>query len=296
MSVKDDYDKRVLRWFRNRTVISWASGITISVTALSTLAYLVVHLYHWWYSTAHGTFAHIIIISTNLFYGVSSLLGFILSLWILGQINPERFTTAQELLGHCIELFDDANKSNSCVNLLILSPNPGQFDEVFNLPKRRHDFSELKQKIQACLDNRQVSINLVCLAGMPAESGSSLYRFLNKFFNSEVGLANKDLVTRLEGINGYLGAVHGFMQDYFMGKKDQSLFLSYIHEDWVDEMEKGEPIMVIGYANNEAFLGTISFKGENFNFTGLDFKGDVATVKTLYDSMVKKYTQPPQTP
>ena len=293
MPTKVDFDKRVLRWLRNRSVMIWASGVTISILFVSESLYAGLHFYHWLLSTPHGPFTQFVVIFTNLFFGLASSLGLIFSIWILGQVNPERFTTAQELLRHCIDLFEDANKCNCEVNLLILFPNPGQFDDYFNLPKRKHEFSELKQKITACFTNPNVRINLVCLDGTPTDSNTPLYKFLDKFYKSESKLVNPRRLTRLGGKSEYFDEVDIFIKAYLTDQDPKNLSLEYIHSDWLREMDKGEPIMVVGYARNEAFLGTISFKGDEFDFVGFDFKGDFTTIKTLYDSMKAKYTTSP---
>jgi hypothetical protein len=225
-------------------------------------------------------------------FGMASALSVILAIWILGDINPEKFTTAQELLRHCIELFDDANKNNCDVKLLILFPNPGQFDETFESP-REYDFSDLKKKLTHCFNNESVHIEIVCFQGDTTSPDSTLRKFLNKFYESESPDINPQLLEKRGNIEGYCGPVKNFKDEYLTNRS--RLTLERIDDGWFDKMAVEEPMIVIGYAKREAFLGAITFKGRKFNFVGFDFDGNVGTIAPLYEAMKAKYTTPPPT-
>jgi hypothetical protein len=285
------YHRSAIRRLRNPNVIVWTSIVVIGLFTLLIVSFVVLHLYHWLYSLPPSPLTRFVVMLSTMLFGLASTLGFILAIWIIGDINPERFTTAQELLRHCIDLFDDANKNNCNVKLLILFPNPGQFDEVFYLTKEHH-FSDLKEKLKDCVNNPKVNIEIVCLQGNTTDSNSSLRNFLKMFYESEAWrVSPKELENRGQ-LEGYCGPVKKFIEDY-LANKDR-LTLGPIHDGWLSKMKTGEPMITIGYAKREAFLGAIAFKNATkFNFVGFDFEGNVGTIEPLYEAMKTKYMAAP---
>ncbi|HYR78156.1 MAG TPA: hypothetical protein VEM96_20255 [Pyrinomonadaceae bacterium] len=287
-----------IRKLRNPKVIVWTSIVVIAVSALLILSYLVLHIIYWKSMTATPPAGiRLIVILANMLFGLASTLGFILAIWILGDINPERFTTVQELLRHCIELFDDANKNSCDVKLLILFPNPGQFDEIFKQFDRtfksqsEYSFSDLKQKLEYCLRNENVNIEIVCFQGDTTSADSTLRKFLEEFYKSESPDISPQILEKQGNIEGYCGPVKNFI-DVYLTSDTGRLILEPINPGWFEKMATGEPMIVIGYAKSEAFLGAITFK-DRFKFEGFDFEGNVGTIEPLYESMKAKYMAAP---
>jgi len=274
-----------------RGYVFWVQRGTVFLLLIFVACYAAIYFFDASLTNEHAIYSHIIIVSSNVFFGVVGVAGFLVSLQIYQKINPFKFSSAQELLGHCIDLFEDAIKYKCPVHLLTLFPNPGQFDECFNLSKRKHKFSKLKEQIALCVSGEipGVSVNMVCLDGDPSDRGSNVHDFLTLFYLSE---CDKIETWRLEAHKDredYIGDAAEFKTKYLSGNNLSVTTISPGH--WSD-IRSGSQMFVGGYAHEEAFLGTISFDQGKYKFQGIDLGGDdITAVKELYNWIVAKYVK-----
>jgi hypothetical protein len=268
------------RELKRRPFLIWLLGIVLLITALVVHGYMQEssHLEHW---------------PTYMWFGITSVLGLFMSIWIKATIQPMPFDNSRELLIRFKEVFDDAAANGDHISVLYLCPNPGQFDFQFKLHK---DFGSLEKSILAALSSHRVKeIRWAMLGDFPVGDKPALHGdlqlFVEKFYKGEETQLTTEEQQRGGGLAGYQSNV----LDYFsrIGKalqRSHKLKFSSIGGVVLDRMLKGERILILAAAARKAFLGSVYFDAaDRYRFEALDVVAP-QTIHDLYNALLGSYS------
>jgi hypothetical protein len=219
-----------------------------------------------------------------IWFGFSTVGSLVVSLLVLAAVKKKTFSDSAELLKRFITIFDEAKhcKGQTKISLLHFVPCPGLFDEMFKKPRifpRRMNFSKLERLVSDVIKKPNVTTRVAMLDNLTSQ------RFLKAFFKHE----KQEVSAKALGANPF--DKYYQMASLFVVSNFGPKCVAHINKTWLDKSMKGDEFIILGAAEKNGFIGSISFEGGDFQFRAADYVGDTTVIHELFDRLVTIYRQ-----
>lgn len=216
----------------------------------------------------------------SIVFGIASVLSLVISIYILKTLTKKTFSQSLDLLIRFNKILEDALMSQNEVTVSILHfvPCPGLFDEKY---RREPTFSNFRSLIHEVQQRNNITVRVAML------EESSRVRFLQEFFKYEKKKISEEDLHRGGDVNSYIAEAEAFITSAF--EKPPADKPNYIEGEWLDEILRGQQVIILGGANKVGFIGSVSFVGGNFQLAAADYEGKTEVIHALFDHLASAY-------